>query len=261
MRNFRITRADFLTCALLFVATVVQASYIIALAPIFPSTSTPAAGTSTPGGGTAGSGSVTFTLTPAPSVGSVVVVGLVTTNSSSNDQTQAVTDNQTPPNFYSRLLMFQNDTASTNPRITGFCGVVKTSTGTFTVTGSQVVAGSKFMVAKEYKNGTCNLDNNVAAIGNTHPYSCGSLTTVNPKDIVIALLGYSFGGGGTNTFTAPTGFTLIASQTNGNVVATGSMADKITSATGTFNGTYDGTNVLQPSVNNTSCGQFALLSH
>lgn len=177
-----------------------------------------------------------------------------------NDQTNGVVDNQT--NGYSRLLMFQNDTASTNPRIALFCGVVRVSSGTFTITGSTIAAGSKWLAAKEYKNGTCNQDvPQVAAIGNTHPYSCGSLTTGNANDIVIAIVGQSFGGGGTNTATAPTGFTVIQTQTNGNVVATGSFAEKITSATGTFNGTYDLTNVLQPSVNNTSCGQVAVMSH
>jgi hypothetical protein len=259
----RISKLAFAALLALIAVTVpTPGSYIITPSggAIFPSSSTPSTGTSTPAGNTGTGVNVSVTLTPLPTVGSIVVVGFAAVSA---QQSFKVTDNQSPSNAYSWLYLFQNDESLTNPRVAVFCSVVKVSSGTFTVTANSVTAGSgKFVVAKEYKNGTCNLDAvSPGAIGNTHPYSCGSLTTGNAKDILIAIVGQSFGGGGTNTATAPTGFTVIATQTNGNVVATGSMADQITSATGTFNGTYDLTNVLQPSVNNTVCGQLALMSH
>lgn len=253
--------ASFAAAGLILASLSLRGSYLIVPSLIFPSSSTPAAGPSSPAGAQGTGVNVSVTLTPLPTVGSVVVVGFVGV---STGQSFKVTDNQASGgNAYSWLYLFQNDQSLTNPKVAVFCGVVKASSGTFTITANSVVAGSgKFVAAKEYKNGTCNLDAvSPGAIGNTHPYSCGSLTTTNAKDILIAFVGQSFGGGGTNTATAPAGFTVIATQANGNLVATGSMADQITAATGTFNGTYDLTNVLQPSVNNTSCGQLAIMSH
>jgi hypothetical protein len=243
-----------------------QASYLIVPSLVFPSSGTPAAGTSTPpanGANSSGTTTISINLTPAPTVGNIVVVGLVAVVNGTSDQTHFVTDNQS--GAYSKLLQFPNtqQTANVPTKLMGFCSVVKASVGTFTITATESVASAAMWIAaKEYKNTTCNQDvTAVGATGNTHPYSCGSLTTINPKDIVLALVGYSFGGGGTNTFTAPAGFTLVASQPNGNLIATGSMAENITSAAGTFNGTYDATNVVQPSVSFTPCAQFAIMSH
>jgi hypothetical protein len=263
MRNSKL--ASFAAVVALLSAFSLKGSYIITVAPLFPSTGTPSNGTSTPpstGANSSGTTTININLTPAPTVGNIVVVGLVVVVNATSDQTQFVGDNQ--GGAYSRLGIFPNTTNTVNnpTKVMFFCSVVKASVGTFTITATESTANAMWIAAKEYKTTTCNQDvPTVGAQGNTHPYSCGSLTTVNPKDVVLALVGYSFGGGGTNTFTAPTGFTLVASVTNGNNIATGSLAENITSAAGTFNGTYDATNVLQPSVNFTPCAQVAIMSH
>lgn len=239
-----------------------QASYIVGPRPSnFPSNAIPASGSSTPpatGSSATGTTTVSVNLTPPPTVGNIVVVAFVEITNSTV-QTQSMADNQN--GAYPRLLIFPNSAATQVVHLTLWCSVIKASSGTFTITGSSTATSAKWISAKEYKNTTCNQDvTGVGATGNTHPYSCGSLSTVNAKDIVIALIGYSFGAGGTNTFTAPTGFTLVSSQTDGNQIAAGSFAENITSAAGTFSGTYDATNILAPSVNGTSCAQVAILS-
>lgn len=231
-----------------------QASYIIKPAPatpIFPSTSTPSFVQSKQNTGALVT-TVSASFTALPAVGNVVIVGLGTYTQ--NAQTMNVTDNQGNP--YSRLQLTPNDTTTTVSRGTLWCALVEVSSGTFTVTGTTVINSNPIIFLLEYKNATCNLDRFSSAVTATSPYSCGSITTLNPNDLIIAFLAFAFGGGGTITYTPPTGFTVRESQTNGALISTGSIADNIVSATGTFASTYS------TSQNNTSpCLQAALLSH
>lgn len=233
-------------------ASFCGASYLIAPAtPIFPSSSIPAFIQSKQATGNTVT-SLAASFSSLPKVGNIVIAAVATNGI--NDQTQNVVDNQ--GNSYSRLMLIPNNlTAATRGSL--WCGVVKASSGTFTVTESTVTANSPLLLLGEYKNGTCGIDTSSSAIGNTSPYSCGSITTRNANDLLIAFLEFNFGGGGTVTYTPPTGFTARESQTNGALIPGGSFADDIVSATGTFASTYGTSqnNINEP------CLQVALLSH
>lgn len=245
---------DLVVILLLGFTVWVQGSYIIGppgFGPIFPSTGIPSF-VQSKFNVTAAATSIAVSFTTLPAITNVVIVGL---ESGTGNTAESVTDNQ--GNAYSKLTKIPADLAA-GAHGTMWCAPVVVSAGTFTITGTtSSIVHSIFIL--EYKNGTCNLDVLSGAAGSTSPYSCGSLTTRNANDLIVAFLAFQWGGGGTITYTAPSGFTIRESQTDGaTFLAAGSIADKIVSATGTFNGTYSTggkDNVSQ------GCMQVALLSH
>ena len=246
---------------LICLAFALQGSYIIG--PTGPSPITPSLGTPK-----FIQGFEAHTLTvPAsfsgsfsslPAVGDIVVVFPPTGNdgSASNGLTMSVTDNQGSGNGngYSRLVMNPVNTGSV-PRMSIWCAAVVVSSGTFTITmseGSNMIPG---MMALEYSGTSCNPDRWANGSGATSPYGCGSITTNNPKDLVLVAINAS-----TSvlpvTFTTPTGFTPRLSQTDSTLGLVGAIADNIVSAVNTFTPTY-GTGQNHA---NTPCSVVALLS-
>jgi len=219
-------------------AFALQGSYIVGptSSSITPSTGNPAfvQAVEAHTAGTPTNLSVSFGSLPV--VAHVVIVGVVS-GPGPADHTAQVTDNQA--NGYSRLLI-QPNIAGTVQRADLWCAPVATSTGTFTATVTFSTNTLMGIFALEYSGTTCNMDKAAAANTNTSPYNCGSITTVNAKDLVLAFLG-------TNpalaavTYTAPTGFTIRKSQTDPTLGLTGSIADKIVSGTATFTPTYTAT--------------------
>jgi hypothetical protein len=259
MRSSRLTNLVFaiLCFVLVFVMFVLKASYIVGptSTPIFPSTGTPAfvqaveahtAGTPT---------SLAVSFSALPTVGNIVLLLAVNGNDGdpTNGLTIGVTDNQ-HGNVYARLQINPNTPASA-PRVSVWCAPVTQSGGTFTITESAASNLAPGVMAAEYSGTSCNLDAWANGNGATSPYSCGSVTTANAHDLVLAAI-EAGSSTSTVTFTASTGFTIRKSQTvaaSGQVV---SYADDIVSATATFTPTY-GTGQNHAS---TPCSTIALLS-
>ena len=174
--------------------------------------------------------SETCSFSTLPTVGDVVVVGYSLGTSTTG--VTKVTDNQT--NGY----VMEDDQPQNGSQASAFwCSVVQVSSGTFTVTvtpnGNQYVS----MVLLEYSGVSCNPDTApVAATNATSPFTCGSITTTVATDVLLTWANNN--GGGTVTYTAPTGFTLEEQQSNGSTAQSGAIADQITSSTGTFSPTW-----------------------
>lgn len=250
MRSFRLI-------VLVLAALALRGSYITQptpASPIFPSTGAWAfvqagqaqtAATPTNLSGSFGS---------LPAVGNIVFVGVIGGRLSGvDDQSTFVTDNQ--GNGYTRVRQTPATSAGSPPRQSLWCTVVAVSSGTYTVNAlftSNTFIGLFFL---EYSGGTCNPDQDSGAAGSTSPYSCGSTTTRNANDLLIALLGTG-GSAGAITFTPPTGFTTRASQTATASGETGSIADNIVAATGTFTPTF----AASQNVTSSPCTLIAMMS-
>ena len=219
---------------LLILAIGVQASYIIGPPPaIFPSTSTPvfiqAATPNASGSSTTSSSS----FSALPVIAHAVMVGVTTVSGTiATQQLSTVSDNQ--GNTYSRMTDAGGNT--TNTHGSWWCGVVTVSSGTFTVTVTNLAAVFQGILPLEYSGMSCNQDRNANAITSTSPYNCGSITTVNAKDVVFAFFALADGGGAPNpvTYTPSAGFTIRSSLTDANKIPIGSVADDVVSTAGTF---------------------------
>lgn len=224
-------------------AFALQGSYIIG--PTGPSPITPSLGTPTfvqakEAHTTLTPTSLAVSFTALPIVGDIVIVfgANGADGDTSNGLTLSVTDNQGSGNGngYARLQMNPFTTGS-QPRASLWCAPVVVSSGTFTITetaGSNLVPG---IMALEYSGTSCNLDRWAQAVGSTSPYSCGSITTNNPKDLILAAI-TAGGSTGLITFTAPASFTIRESQTNSVLGVVGAIADNIVSAVNTFTPTW-----------------------
>lgn len=257
MPNSRIGRV----AALTLIAFRLNASYIIGPtgpSPITPSLGTPKFIQSAEAHTATTPTSLSVSFGSLPAVGDVVVVFGANGDDGDvkNGLTLVVTDNQGTGhgNGYTRLQM--NPTGSgSQPRVSMWCAPVTTSSGTFTVTetaDSNLVPG---IMVLEYSGTSCNLDRWAEAVGATSPYNCGSITTVNPKDLVLVAI-TAGGSTGTVTFTTPTGFTSRVSQTSAAAGVVAAIADDIVSAVNTFTPTY-GTGQNHAT---TPCAVAALLS-
>lgn len=229
----------------LIVATLgLNASYVIqpptTPSPITPSLGTPKFIQAAEAHAIVGLSSLTVSFGSTPVVGDIVVVIGLTANSgaSTTDLTLVMTDNQGAGNGngYSRLQINLNATGNVG-RVSMWCAPVTTSTGTFTITETASSAMLPGIFALEYSGTSCNMDKFAITSGATSPYSCGSITTVNPKDLVLAVV-FAVAATGTTTFTGPTNFTIRKSQADSTIGNVASVADDIVSTTGTFAPTY-----------------------
>lgn len=228
-------RKSSIKISLVFIALTSQASYLVSPArPITPSTGTPvfvrSAGTNSGTGS-----SLTLSFGTLPKINDIVIVGVASgTTPAGLDLTAVVTDNQN--NGYNRVNFFQHNNG-TSRRISLWCTPVVTSSGTYTTTVTFDNADIVTLFALEYSGTTCNQDKSAGNSGGTSPYACGSITTINPKDLLLAFLSTP-ASTGTINYTAPTGFTIRQSQGVAATGDTGSIADNIVSATGTYTPTY-----------------------
>ena len=169
---------------------------------------------------------VTFTSTPT--VGNIIIVGLETPNAAYG--ASYIADNQ--GNAYGVVGWIpQNGAVGAYL----YCGIAGTSSGTFTITATLTSSGDATIFAREYSGGSCNIDQSARGTGSTSPYACGSITTLNANDLLVTFINTN--NGGTNTYTVPTGYSNLDSQTSG-AHQSGAIADKIVSATGTFAPTW-----------------------
>lgn len=256
MPNFKIARADVLTCALVFVAMAMQASYIIGptAKPITPSTGTPLFVQTAEAHQTGTTSPLSVSFGSLPAVSNVVIVGGANAAGAAAANLEGtVTDNQ--GNSYTRLAAFPVSGVTTSVA-TFWCAVATVSSGTFTVSIASNAATQKAIMVLEYAHTSCNPDKAAGASGATSPYSCGSFTTNNAKDLLLALVLPAVAATGTVTFTAPAGFMVQQSQ---GVVANGlpmAVADQVVSAVGTFTPTFSASENLA----NTPCILAAMIS-
>lgn len=238
MHSFRIFRRPLTLLACL--AFALQGSYIVGptgSAPITPSTGTPGFVQTAEAHQTTSATPLSASFGSLPAINDVVIVGGANfAGGAAGNLEGGVTDNQ--GNSYARLSAFPVNGVTVSVA-TFWCAVVTVSSGTFTVSLDTPAAPvQKGIQILEYSHASCNPDKSAGASGATSPYSCGSFTTKNPNDLLLALVIPAGGATGTVTFTAPTGFTVRQSQ---GVVANGvpmAVADNIVSAVGTFTPTF-----------------------
>lgn len=169
---------------------------------------------------------VTFDSTPT--VGNTILVGFETP-SSSTAGVPIMTDNK--GNAYA-VVAWTPYNGNIGAHL--YCAVATVATATFTITATGGTEDSTIF-AREYSGGSCSVDQVSSASTGGSPYDCGTITTLNANDLLITLLNNN--GGGTVTFTPPSGYGNQQSQTNGSHQS-GSIADKVVSATGTFTPTW-----------------------
>lgn len=221
----------------LILAIGIQASYIVgpASAPITPSTGTPGfIQTAEAHQNSTASLSVSFLSLPAINH-AVLVAGTFNGVSIIPSLDGKISDNQ--GNSYARIVL-QSPDGQANVGTSLWCTIVTASSGTYTVTGDSNTGAVKGLMILEYGSTSCNPDRIIGHIGAASPYACGSITTKNPKDLLIAILGIAAGAIGTVTFMAPTGFAIKNSfgvAANGNPMA---VADEVVSAVNTFAPTF-----------------------
>jgi hypothetical protein len=182
---------------------------------------------STKAASTSSVSSQTISFSSLPTVGNVVIVGEIGGNSSTS---MTMADNQT--NSYS--LLGSEPAGQANRQTTIWCTSVLTSSGTFTITATPLANGNFIsLFAAEYSGLTCNPDQSNVGTGTTTPYTCGSITTRNAKDLLVSV--FNWNGSGTVTFSITAGWTIEQQETNGTLVEAGAYADQVVSSTGTFN--------------------------
>ena len=237
MHSFRVALR---IAALVFVALVLRGSYINQPAPstpIFPSTGTPAFVRAVENHNSGAPTSLSVSFGTLPAVANIVIVGPET--SSALGTGLNVTDNQ--GNSYSRLILQPSSSiGAVSPRVSLWCTVVATSSGTFTTTATVDTDSANALMqifALEYAGTTCNPDALAGTIGSTSPYSCGSNTTRNGHDLLLTFLGTA-GSTTTITYTAPASFTTRISQGVAATGITGAIADDIVTATSTYTPTF-----------------------
>jgi|SRR5579863_3885149 len=250
MRKYNIT-----VLAGLF-ASICGASYLIvqATSPITPSTGTPGfVQTAEAHQTTTGTLSVSFGS--LPTINNVVIVaGSFNGGSTVNSLDGKVSDNQ--GNSYARLSL-QSPDGQAGVGVSFWCAVVTISSGTYTISLDSNSGTPKGAQIFEYGSTSCNPDKISGGTHSTSPYSCGTVTTKNAKDLLLTVLGINSGGSGTITFTAPTGFTI---RNSFGVIASGNplaVADEVVSAVGTYTPTFTASQNIASSM----CGFVALISH
>lgn len=240
--------------ALVLIALGLKASYIVQPAPaspVFPSTGTPGFVRAVEAHTAATPTSLSVSFGTLPTVGHAVVVGSLTAaGTAANDLGNLVTDNQ--GNGYARIEV--NPIVGNVGRVSFWCTIVATSSGTYTVQMATTGNAQMGIMALEYSGTSCNPDGSAGAAGATSPYSCGNITTRNAKDLLLTFL-FVPGSTGTVTFTAPASFTTEVSQVTAASGQTAAIADRIVSATGTFTPTFSASQNLQ-----SPCGFIALMS-
>jgi hypothetical protein len=249
MHNFKAWRTAAFLLLLVAVAFVVQGSYIIGptgAPPITPSTGTPVFVQTAEAHQTGTASPLSVSFGSLPAVNNVVIVaGVNVAGGATGNLEGIVTDNQ--GNAYSRVTAFPLNGATV--AVAQFwCSPVVVSGGTFTVSIASSAASQKGIMVLEYSHTSCNPDKTAGASGATSPYSCGSATTINAKDLLLTSVVPTNGATGTVTFTAPAGFTIRQSQ---GVVANGvpmAVADNIVSAVGTFTPTFGASQNLASTV-------------
>lgn len=177
--------------------------------------------------------SQTNTFSSTPTVGNVIIVGILNNNSAAG-VVDKVTDNQGNP--YVRVWSFPGASVATPITATLWCAPAAVSSGTFTITINTSVSDFITSFAAEYASYTCNIDkSNNGATTSTSPYPCGSITTLNANDLLVVVLDHN--ATSTPTFTAPTNYTQEATQTN-TANQPGALADQVVTSTGTYAPTY-----------------------
>lgn len=154
-----------------------------------------------------GSFTTSVTLAATPTVGNVIILGIV--SSGGNCGISTVTDNQAGTgNVYSRVI-FQ--CASQTNEASVWCAPVLFSSGTFTVSAAEAVNNFATLFAVEYSGLSCNGDQVSENITAASPYSCGSFTTNNANDLLVSVL--SLNSSSAASATPPSGYTTQLSQT------------------------------------------------
>lgn len=180
---------------------------------------------------TGGATSLSATFSSTPTVGNIIIVGAETGNNTIG--VYLVTDNQSPTNVYPLMNILPLNSAISAQL---YCGIVKRSTGTFTITITPNSSQVSTLFIIEVSGSGCVPDQISSASGTTSPYSCGTITTQDATTNYLVTV-INNNGGGTVNYTAPTGFTKEQEQTNGGAQS-GAIADMIVSGTGTFSPTW-----------------------
>lgn len=178
-----------------------------------------------------GSPSVAATLTSTPTVGNVLIVGVLT-GANSAAFASFVDDNQTTSNGYVEI---RSSSGTGGVQSSIWCVDVAVASGTFIVTAHQPANSFITILVAEYSGYTCKIDKSDSATGTTSPYSCGTITTLNANDLLVTVINVN--ASGTVGYTAPTGYTIQVSNTNGSFQS-GSFADRVVSATETSTPTW-----------------------
>ena len=187
--------------------------------------------------GAVGSESATLTLTPT--VGNIILVGIIA-NAGSWPMVLKVTDNQAGNgNPYARVgSSFSGNGIGVNNWVEAsfFCAVANALTGTFIVTANTASALTGFLsvLVAEYSGASCNPDqisNDSQTSGVTFP--CGTLTTTNANDLLATIVDVN--ASGTLVFAiSPLSYTIEMQVNNGSASQPGAFADQIVTSTGTF---------------------------
>lgn len=253
MHNFKFSSL----ALLVLIACALDASYISGPAsqPITPSLGTPKFVQTAEAHQTTTASPLSVSFGSLPAINNVIIVGGANVQGGSDGNLEAaISDNQGNP--YTRINAFPLN-GSTISVATFWCAVVTASSGTFTVSiATPSATVQKGIMILEYAHTSCNPDKSASANSATSPYSCGSSTTKNAKDLLLTLVLPVNLATGTVTFTAPTNFTVRQSQ---GVVANGApmaIADNIVSAVGTFTPTFGASENLT----NTPCLFTAMIS-
>jgi hypothetical protein len=185
-------------------------------------------------------------MTSTPAVGDIIVVGIVDNDSG---VVLYLTDNQAGTgNSYQ--VGTRSSFATTGSTFIGSgiaCAVVNAASGTFTITAHTDSSSTYItLLAVEYSGASCNVDQGpVGAAGGSSPFTCGTFTTTNANDVLVAVIDYNLGSGSAS-LTASTGFTIQLSQPSSSFQP-GFYMDQIVTSTGSFAPQFTGGNV------NSSC--------
>jgi hypothetical protein len=184
----------------------------------------------------------TVTFSSTPTVGNTVIVGISADEGGCG--TTLVSDNQAGlGNVYVRVNFWQSGCGNSMDEASLWCAPVVAATGTFTITahaGNPTGSTGSFftLFAVEYSGLSCNGDQVAAATTLASPYGCGSITTNNASDLLIALL--DLNNGSTTTATVSAGYTIQLQQNNP-ASEIGFYADQIVSSTLTTAPTFTST--------------------
>lgn len=251
MHNSRLCRVT----ALVLIAFHLNASYIIGprSVPITPSIGTPVFVQTAEAHQTV-TADLPVSFASLPAINHVVIVGIAVANGSvTGNLDGTVTDNQ--GNSYARMSI-QPANGNSNGVISLWCTVVTVSSGTYTVTVASNVGAQKGIMILEYSATSCNPDKSAGVNTGTSPYGCGSITTKNPNDLLLAFLLVAPLATGTVTFTAPAGFTIrqqFGTTTSGLPMA---IADQVVAAVNTYTPTFGASQNLA----STQCSTTAVIS-
>jgi hypothetical protein len=174
----------------------------------------------------------TVTFGSTPTVGNTIVVGISANEGGCG--TTLVADNQAGlGNVYVRVNFWQSGCGNSMVEASIWCAPVIASTGTFIVTanaGNPTGATGSFftLFALEYSGLSCNGDQVAGATTASSPYNCGSITTKNANDLLVAIL--DLNAGGTTTATVSSGYTIQLQQ-NAPTSEIGFYADQIVTST------------------------------